>query len=203
MSTQPGTRGRRPGGPDTRGEILDAARGLFADSGYRATTIRAVAARAGVDPALVHHYFGSKDDLFLAALSMPVDPRSKVAHVFVGGTEGAAERLLETVLGVWDSDETRRPLVALVRSSLSERGHTLLREGFLRLVHRSVRDGLTTSQGPHPDVDLRAQLVVAQVMGVIVSRYVLELEPLASLPRAELVSLVAPSVQRYLDGPLG
>jgi AcrR family transcriptional regulator len=202
VSTSTGARGRRPGGPDTRGEILDAARALFADRGYRATTIRAVAASAGVDPALVHHYFGSKDDLFLASLSMPVDPRSKVASVFEGGTEGAGERLLETVLGVWDAEEARRPLVALVRRSLGERSEALMREGFLRIVSRAVREGLTAGRGPAPDVDLRAQLVVAQVMGVIVTRYILELEPLASLPRAELVPLVAPSVQRYLDGPL-
>ena len=77
-------RGRRPGAPDTRAAVLVAARASFAEQGYRGTTIRAVASTAGVDPALVHHYFGTKDDLFLAAMELPVDPREVIAHVIVG-----------------------------------------------------------------------------------------------------------------------
>ena len=107
-------RGRRPGGPDTRGQILASARKSFADKGFAGTTIRAVAAEAGVDPALVHHYFGSKDDLFLAALEIRVDPREVVPRVFGPGLDGAAERLLRVFLAVWDDPQTGLPLVALV-----------------------------------------------------------------------------------------
>ena len=92
-ASQRTSRGRRPGAPDTRAEVLAAARASFAEKGFRGTTIRAVAASAGVDPALVHHYFGSKDDLFLAALQMPVDPREVLAPVVALGPDGAAARL--------------------------------------------------------------------------------------------------------------
>ena len=105
-----GAAGRRPGGPDTRGQILAAARKSFADKGFGGTTIRAVAAEAGVDPALVHHYFGSKDDLFLAALEIPVDPRALVPAVFEAGVDGGGERLLRLFLSVWD--DPRHPAAA-------------------------------------------------------------------------------------------
>jgi AcrR family transcriptional regulator len=190
-------RGRRRGGPDTRGEILEAARTSFADKGFRATTIRGVAAAAGVDAALVHHYFGTKDDLFIASLQMPLDPRDALASVFAPGTEGAGQRLLEAALGVWDQPEGRQPLVAVVRDSLGEPGGSLLREGFLRVVLKALRDTL-----PPEESELRAQLVASQMLGLVIARYVLELEPLATLPRAEVVRLVAPTLQRYLDGPV-
>jgi AcrR family transcriptional regulator len=169
----------------------------FAEKGYRATTIRGVAAAAGVDAALVHHYFGTKDDLFIASLQIPADPREALASVFAAGTAGAGERLLQVALAVWDEPEGRRPLVAVVRDSLGERGGSLLRDGFLRVVLKGLREAL-----PPEEAELRAQLVAAQMLGLVVTRYVLELEPLASLPRAQVVDLVAPTLQRYLDGPL-
>ena len=201
-SAGPGTtgerqRGRRPGAPDTRGRILEAARESFAERGFRATTIRGVAAAAGVDAALVHHYFGSKDDLFLAALQVPVDPRAVLPVVFAPGVEGAGARLLTAVLGVWDQPEGRRQLVSVLRASLGDSGSTLLRDGFLRLVEQGLGELL-----PGPDPHLRAQLVATQMLGLLLARYVLVLEPLASLPRSAVVDLVAPNIQRYLDGPL-
>src|SRR3954463_4488115 len=108
-------RGRRPGSPDTRAAILTGARPLFAAHGYAGTTVRKVAATAGVDAALVHHYFGTKDDLFLAALQVPVDPRAVLSEVFAPGPDGAGARLLDAVLSVWDRPEARRPLVTVLR----------------------------------------------------------------------------------------
>ncbi|MGH3444784.1 MAG: TetR family transcriptional regulator [Nocardioidaceae bacterium] len=197
-SGRPGARGRRPGGPDTRGDILDAARASFAERGFGSTTIRAVAASAGVDPALVHHYFGSKDDLFLAALQIPADPRELAPGIFAEGIDGAGERLVRLVLSVWDDPARRAPLVALVRSSISREGpESLLEAGILRMVLAPLRSVL-----PGPEGVRRSQLAATQMLGLIVGRYVLEFEPLASMPAEELVGWVAPTVQRYLDGPL-
>jgi AcrR family transcriptional regulator len=199
MTGESRVRGRRPGGPDTRGQILDAARKSFADKGFGGTTIRAVAAEAGVDPALVHHYFGSKDDLFLAALEIPVDPRRLVPAVFEAGVAGAGERLLRLFLSVWDDPHTRLPLLALVRASLAEEGpESLLQQGILRMVLTPLRAAL-----PSAEADRRVQLVLSQMVGLVVTRYLLALEPLASMPAEEVVAVVAPTLQRYLDGPLG
>ena len=191
-------RGRRPGGPDTRGQILDAARESFAERGFSGTTIRAVAAAAEVDPALVHHYFGSKDDLFLAALAIPVDPRQLVPTVFAEGTDGAGERLLRLFLSVWDDPETRLPLLAVVRSSLTaSTPETLLQQGLLRIVLTPLQAAL-----PPDEADRRVALVISQMLGLVVTRYLLRLEPLASMPAEQVVASVSPNIQRYLDGPL-
>lgn len=196
MTERATARGRRPGGPDTRGAILAAARESFAHKGFAGTTIRAVAASAGVDAALVHHYFGSKDDLFIAALEIPVDPRQVVPMVFAEGVEGAGERLLRIFLSVWENPEARLPLIALVRASLGEAGPVnLLREGVLRMIFTPLREIL-----PGDDAEERVQLVLSQLVGLVVARYVLAVEPLASMPPEDVVAWVAPTVQRYLDG---
>jgi AcrR family transcriptional regulator len=146
----------------------------------------------------VHHYFGSKDDLFLAALDIPVDPRRLVPRVFDEGVSGAGERLLRLFLSVWDDPHTRLPLIALVRSSLvQETPETLLQQGILRMVLVPLRAAL-----PPEEADRRVQLVISQMVGLVVTRYVLALEPLASMPPADVVAWVAPTIQRYLDGPL-
>ena len=193
-----GPRGRRPGGPDTRGEILAAARESFAHKGFAGTTIRAVAASAGVDASLVHHYFGSKDDLFLAALEIPVDPRTVVPMVLAEGPDGAGERLLRVFLEVWENPQTRLPLVALIRASLGEAGPVnLLRDGMLRMVF-----GPVAAQLPADQPERRVSLVASQLIGLAVGRYVLQLEPLASMTPEEVIASVSPTIQRYIDGPL-
>ncbi|MGZ4486856.1 MAG: TetR/AcrR family transcriptional regulator [Nocardioides sp.] len=190
-------RGRRPGAPDTRSAILSAARAQFAQSGYSGTTMRAVAAAAGVDAALVHHYFGTKDDLFVAALELPVDPRVVLAPVVAAGVDGAAERMLRVFLSVWDDEQARLPLLALVRGVVEPDGQRLLRDGFLPAVITPVGVALGIDDPPR-----RMALLASQVIGLIVTRYVLELEPLASMPVDEVVAAYAPTLQRYLDGPL-
>jgi AcrR family transcriptional regulator len=178
--------------------VLEAARGAFAARGYAGTSVRAVARDAGVDPSLVHHYFGSKDDLFLAALDIQVDPRVVIPTLFADGTDGAGERLLRKFLSVWDDEQTRLPLLALVRTSLGEAGPvSLLREGMFRMVFGPVSAAL-----PAEHAERRAELVATQLIGLVVGRYLLRLEPLASMPTEELVGWVAPNLQRYLDGPL-
>lgn len=190
-------RGRRPGAPDTRAAILAAARTLFASGGHAGTSMRAVAAAAGVDAALVHHYFGSKDDLFVAALELPVDPRERLARVVVHGPDGAGERLLREFLSVWDDPELRLPLLGLARSILDPSGQRLMRDGFVPAVLHPVGVGLGIDR---PEV--RMPLVASQVLGLILARYVLEIEPVASMPLDDVVAIYAPTLQRYLTGEL-
>ncbi|MCW2735803.1 TetR family transcriptional regulator [Nocardioides sp.] len=195
--TSRASRGRRPGAPDTRAEVLAAARTSFAEKGFRGTTIRAVAASAGVDPALVHHYFGSKDDLFLAALEMPVDPRAILAPVVALGPDGAGERLLRTFLSVWDEPEIQVRLLAVARSALGDGGGRLLEDGFIPVVLGPVLGQLVKDR---PEV--RIPLVASQVLGLIVTRYVLALPPMAQMPAEDVVARIGPVLQHYLTGDL-
>ncbi|HET8961852.1 TetR family transcriptional regulator [Nocardioides sp.] len=196
MSTR-APRGRRPGGPDTRSAILAAARAQFATAGFSGTTIRAVAADAGVDAALVHHYFGTKDDLFVAALELPVDPRVVLGPAIEQGPDGAGERMLRVFLSVWDDPANRLPLLGLVRGLLEPSGQRLVRDGFLEVVIGPVGVALGIDEPGR-----RMPLVASQVFGLIIVRYLLEVEPLASMTTDELVAIYAPTIQRYLTGPL-
>ncbi|QIG44767.1 TetR/AcrR family transcriptional regulator [Nocardioides anomalus] len=190
-------RGRRPGSPETSATILAEARALFAAQGYAATSVRAVATAAGVDPALVHHYFGTKRELFLAALGAPVDPRTVLGPVVAGGVAGAGERLVRTFLSVWDDEATRLPLLALVRGVLEPGGERLVADGLLRVVLGPVGEGLGVDQP-----ERRMSLVASQLIGLVMARYVLGLEPLASAPAEDLVAAYAATLQRYLEVPL-
>ncbi len=191
------SRGRRPGSPDTRAAILHAARELFAERGFAGTSIRAVAAAAGVDAALVHHYFGKKADLFVAALELPVDPRVLLAPVVALGPHGAAERLLTVFLSVWDDPGLRPPLLAVARHVVEPSGRTLIRDGFLKVVVGPIGAALGIDEP-----ERRMPLVASQMFGLILMRYVLEVEPLASMPADLVVATYAPTIQRYLTGDL-
>jgi AcrR family transcriptional regulator len=196
-SSSASPRGRRRGSPDTRSAILDAARSSFAAHGYAGTTIRAVAAAAGVDAALVHHYFGTKDELFLAALQLPVDPRALIGPAVAGPVEEAAERFLGVFLSVWDDPEIRPSLLAVARGIMDPSANRLLSEGILPVIIEPVGVALGISD-PH----LRMPLVASQVIGLILMRYVLAVEPLASMPRDRVIATYAPTIQRYLTGDL-
>lgn len=191
------SRGRRPGAPDTRTEVLDAARTSFAEKGFRSTTIRAVAASAGVDPALVHHYFGSKDDLFVAALQIPVDPREVLAPVVAAGPDGAGERLLRTILGVWDDPAVQPGLLAMVRSLIGDDSGGQVREAFIPVVVGPVLAALVTDR---PEV--RVPLVASQIAGLLLTRYVLAVPQMVAMPAEDLVARMGPVLQRYLTGDL-
>lgn len=190
-------RGRRPGAPDTRATILAAARAAFGEKGFAGTTIRAVASSAGVDAALVHHYFGTKDDLFLAAMELPVDPRQFLGPALAGGPEGAGERLLRAFLSLWDDPDVSPVLVGIVRSALQPGGERLLTEGFVPVVLLPAGAALGIDRP-----ETRMPLVISQVAGLILTRYVMELEPIASMPPETVVATYAPVVQHYLTGDL-
>ena len=192
-----GRRGRRPGAPDTRAAILTAARERFATEGYAGATIRSIATDAGVDAALVHHYFGTKDALFLAALELPVDPRQLVAPVVAEGVDGAAERFLETFLTAWDDPTLQPALIAVARGVLDPGAGRLVTEGVLPVVIQPIGRALGLDRPDH-----RMTLVASQVIGLIMLRYVLRVEPLASMSRPDLVATYAPVLQRYFTDSL-
>jgi AcrR family transcriptional regulator len=197
VSNRANIRGRRPGAPDTRAEILASARTLFAARGFGSTSVRAIAAEAGVDPALVHHYFGTKDDLFVAALELPVDPRIALVPVLEGGLDGAGERLLRVFVSVWDDENARLSLLGLVRGVFEPTGRQLLRDGLFGVVLGPIGPALGIDEPQR-----RVALVASQMIGLVMLRYVLEVEPLASMETDLLVATYAPTLQRYLSGPL-
>jgi len=200
VSPGAGRTGRRPGSEDTRGRILDAARAAFGERGYDGVSIRQIAADAGVDPALVHHYFGTKQRLFVAATRFPFDPREAIAGLVADGPpDRLGERFVRFVIALWDRPDVRPTVTGVVRSATTDPGaaamaRRLLAEGPLLALTTLIR---------LPDAELRAALASSQLMGIAFARYVLAVEPLASISPDELGAAVGPVVQRYLTGDLG
>ncbi|HEX6206960.1 MAG TPA: TetR family transcriptional regulator [Actinomycetota bacterium] len=189
--------GRRPGESGTREAIVEAARGAFAEHGYEGATIRGIAARAGVDPALVYHFHGSKEELFAAAMRLPFQPSEMIPSLLEGDPDGLGERILRLFLVVSDQPGGS-PFVALMRSaSTNERAARMLREFLTREVIGRVARALGA-----PDAELRATLVGSHLAGLAMARYILRMEPLASADRDTVVAAVAPTLQRYLTGDL-
>jgi AcrR family transcriptional regulator len=184
--------GRRPGASGTRAEILATARAEFAAHGYDGATIRGIAAAAGVDPALVGHYFGSKEDLFVAALRLPFDPADAIVHIVAAGTDGLGERMTDFFFSTWDNPDGA-PFIALLRSvTASEQAAEMMRQFISRAVLARVAAALSLDQP-----QLRAALAASQLVGLALVRYVIKLEPIASAERSTLVREVGPTIQRY------
>ncbi|KUL28905.1 TetR/AcrR family transcriptional regulator [Actinoplanes awajinensis] len=191
--------GRRPGNQDTREVILTAARAAFADKGFDGASIRAIATAAEVDPALVHHYFGTKDKLFLAAMQAPMDPAELLDAVAEGDLDQVGERFVRLFLTIWDGPGGAAG-VALLRSAVGNEWTTRLFREFVvtQILRRAVpKLGLDDEQGP-----LRITLAASHMVGVAMARYVIKVEPLASVPSETIVAIVGPTVQRYLMDPL-
>jgi AcrR family transcriptional regulator len=177
--------------------VLSAARELFAERGFERTTIRAVAGRAGVDPALVHHYFGTKDGLLAAALSPPEGLTALL--VVTGDPERAGAELVRRALDVWENHlEVRELMLAMVRTGLShEHAAALLRELHRSTVLAAVGGALADDRR-----ELRAALVGSQLAGLLLGRYLLRATGLTEPTPDELVATVGPVVQHYLTGRL-
>jgi AcrR family transcriptional regulator len=185
-------RGPRQHGVQAREAILDAARQRFAAQGFEGATMRAIAGDAGVDPALVAYYFGSKSGLFLESLRLPVNPADAIEALLAEGTDELGARLITRFLQVWDNPVTGGPIISVLRSASSQ--PELLREFLERqIVPRFVE----AIEGP--DAELRATAVATQMLGLALTRYILRLEPLASAPPQAIVTLIGPTLQRYLD----
>jgi AcrR family transcriptional regulator len=198
VAVQRGPRvGRRPGNQDTRGQIITAARHAFAAKGFAGASMRGIAAEAGVDAALIHHYFDSKQQLFLATVALPLGLPRMLEAAAAGGRGGLGERLVRSVLGVWDS-ELQPSLVAAIRTALTDPALTRSVGEFLTLEvigHVLPRDDLTSEEA-----NKRAGLVASQILGLVIGRYVLRLPVLVNRQTEDLVAEVGPTVQRYVDG---
>ena len=189
--------GRRPGSPDTRTEILDAAGEQFAELGYDRASIRGIAAAAGVDAALVHHYFGTKEKLFLAAVAVPFDPISVTREIASAPSDFRGRQMVRTFLSVWENPVARTPALALLRSAMAhESAATLLRQFATRVMLSRVAPLI---EGP--DAELRAEAAISHMLGIAFARYVVKIEPLATASVNDLVELVGPTLQRYFDSP--
>jgi AcrR family transcriptional regulator len=199
MSLEPLRRGRRSGSDHSREAILVAARKLFAEQGFDGTSLRHVAREASVDPAMVHHFFKGKDELFASSVELPADPEEVLAGVETLDPGARAEALVRAVVRLWEGP-AQPGLVAFVRGTIGSKAKTaLLRETVSRTILSRVMVGV---QGPAEDVRLRGNLVASQVVGLMLLRYVIRLEPLASADQEEVVRIVAPTIQRYLTGDL-
>jgi AcrR family transcriptional regulator len=192
---RPPARGRRPGQPDTREAILSAARALFSAKGVLGTTVRAVAAKAKVDPSLIIHFFGSKDGLFTAALQPPVAPE-QLHDLLQGSRSTLGERIVRLYVErvFRDREET---IAALVRSATSDEGAaTRLRWAIEHTLLAVLEQAI-----PGEDTRIKAEMVGSTMIGLFLARTILRLEPLASLSDDELVARYAPLIQRVLSPP--
>lgn len=194
MATRAG--GRRPGATTTREAILGSAKELFGAKGYEGTTIRGIATAAGVDPALVHHFFGSKDDLFLAVLEVPETVMTEIPGLITRDLEHAGEHLARFYLGLYEAPDTRGAMLTAIRSAV-------VQEQAARVLRESITARLMVAVGGVlPDrPDLRMSLAMSHLTGLAIGRYVLAVPPVSRITIDELVAWVGPTIQRYLTGP--
>jgi AcrR family transcriptional regulator len=196
--TGPKRPGRPAGNSNTRERILASARDLFARNGIGSTSIRAVAAAAGVDSALVHHYFGTKEKLFAAAVHIPIDPIDVIGPLREVQVDQIGHVLPAILLPLWDS-EIGAGFIATLRS--------ILAGSEVNLFRTFIQDVIAVEVGPRVDNPpgsgiVRIQFVASQLVGVLMARYILELEPFASLPAQHVAATIAPNLQHYLTGEL-
>ncbi|MEU1982847.1 TetR family transcriptional regulator [Nocardia sp. NPDC019395] len=196
---RPSRPGRRPGSSGTRDAILTAARERFARAGFDKTSIRAVAADAGVDPALVHHYFGTKQQLFAAVVELPIDPEIVLQQVDATPLDELGETMVRAVVSLWDSPEGAGA-VALLRSLVAGGEVSLVRDFLLSVVFERIRSRIATDAD---DGRLRVALAASQMAGVAVTRKILRVGPITDLPVDQLAAAVGPTLQRYLTGDIG
>lgn len=181
-------------GPDARTRILEAARTEFSERGYDKTSVRGIAKAAGVDAALVHHYFGTKDEVFAAAIELSFEPALVIPDILGSSTEGLGERLAGYFIEVWENPVSRAPLLAIMRSAMThEAAAKVLRVFVLRRLLDRIADQLDV-----PDATFRAELAASHMVGIAVLRYVIQAEPLASADPQKIIAMVGPTLQRYL-----
>lgn len=190
--------GRRPGDSGTREAIESAARRQFAELGYDRTSLRQVAREAGVDPTLVSHFYGSKQQLFVTVVELPFRPAEVLPRLLEGDPGELGLRLARFILGVFESTQSRGQVIGIVRSATSEpEAARLVRDMLTREVLTPLAEGLGVA-----DAEFRAGLLGSQVVGMIMARYIVAIEPLASRDAADVALAIAPNLQHYLTGDL-
>lgn len=193
-SVAAGRRGRRPGSPDTRAAVLEVARRRFLAEGYQAVTLRSVAAEAGVDVALISYFFGSKRGLFAAVMALSVNPADVLAAALPGELETLPERLLSQLIATWDDAQGAAPMRAMITAAVND-------PGVARLLREAVEGEMVARLAQRiggPDATARASLAAVQTVGLIFARYILRVEPLASMPADELLARLTPAMRATL-----
>lgn len=191
--------GRRRGNVDTRADILAAARAQFAEQGYDGASLRGIARAAGVDPALVHHYFAGKSGLFAEVMQLPADPAAVLPAVLEVDAAELGATVLRFFLGLWEEPHSGPQMLTWIRSSLaSEEGTARLREFVVGEVLRRIAGRLPDTR----HAEQRAALAASQLIGLAIGRYLIRVPPLAAASVDELVAQVGPTLQRYLTGTL-
>lgn len=194
-------RPRKTARADTRARIADAAAAEFADKGYESASIRAIARRAGVDSALVHHYFDTKAALFAEVVKLPVRPDRIVKQALDAPLERLGTSLVSTVLTAWEDPKVKPIGVTVLRSAISgSAAGGLIRQFLLRELMSAIASRLENSGVAASEATVRAELVLTQIAGVLIMRHVVAADPLASLPVDDLIARVAPAVQLHIDG---
>ncbi|GAB2863733.1 TetR/AcrR family transcriptional regulator [Lentzea nigeriaca] len=191
-------RGRRAAGEDTRAALIAAAREVFVEKGYDGATVRAIAAKAGVDAAMVNHWFGGKEGLFAqAVLQLPFDPAEILKRLVDGPVEQAGERIIRNFVTIWDATGGGT-FAALIRSVTSQQEvANALKSFFVNAIFKNLLTEIGAEQR-----ELRATLCATQMVGLGIVRYVVHFEPLASVDVDTVVKAIAPNMQRYLTGDL-
>ncbi len=191
--------GRRPGNADTRGEIVEAAKRVFADKGYDGTSLRGVAREAGVDPALVHHYFDGKAALFVAAMALPFDPRQVKNHA--AGPEYSGSRTIEGFLTMWDLAEGTGSSFASCLSAMAASSNVA--DAMREFVNERVWSVLRHNEGETEALRRRrTAMVSSQLMGLAFARYILRVPPMSTASPKQIGRWVGPTLDRYVKAPL-
>lgn len=194
--------GRRPGRPDTREEILGSARTLFAERGYGGTSVRAIAKAARVDPAMINHFFGSKEGLLREAVAIPINPLELIGVIASNSPQDIPRIVTQTFLDIWESPETGPAMATFLRTllaneELSELIRTFLTTTVLPTAANQVLPGV-----PHSEAQLRINLAMSQLLGVAIARNLIGAAPIASMSRDQLEDTISPTISRYLYGNL-
>jgi AcrR family transcriptional regulator len=190
--------GRRAGPTRTRREILDTARGEFSQRGYDAVSLRAIARQAGVDPALVHHFFAGKSELFAAAMELPVDPKPFLDTLLVGERDTLGARLVLALVELWDRPDGFQGFLGLIRGAVThDDAARLLRE----FVTREILGPIAIAAAPDAP-QTRAALAGSQIVGLAMARKIARIEPIATADPRWLAATIGPTIQRYLSAPL-
>jgi AcrR family transcriptional regulator len=190
--------GRRPGESGTREAILTAAASQFAERGYDRASLRGIAAEAGVDQKLIAHFFGSKRQLFVAAIGLPFNPADALQAVLAGDRRQTGERLAALLINLLEQPALHQRMTGVIRAAASEPDVArMMREFLARELYRPAAELLESD-----DAEFRVNLVGSQLVGLIMARYIIGIEPLASMPARDVAAAIAPTLQRYLLEPL-